>query len=75
MSPKDRFAREELKKRCLPRLPLLCLTVVTVPTGVLNQIPSTSSSAFELGEVGRIDAEEGVGLQPISVVGNSSTRQ
>ena len=29
--------------------------------GVLNQIPSTSSSAFELGEVWRIDTEEGVG--------------
>jgi hypothetical protein len=53
LSPRKRFVREEVKKRSLPSLSLLCLTVVTVPTGVLNQIPSTSSSAFELGEVWR----------------------
>jgi hypothetical protein len=65
-----------------PFFVVLCLTVVTVPTSVLNQIPSTSSSAFELGEVGRIDTEEGVelrgmanGLRPIRVVARGDDGQ
>jgi hypothetical protein len=51
---RERDCARRTGKGCLPSLSLLCLTVVTVPTGALNQIPSTSSSAFELGEVGRL---------------------